>query len=547
MYPHQITGFKYKRLLTIIVWFTLVSCGNKHKEHIANTIRLNYSSGTLESMDPAFAKDLYAMWTDHMLYNTLVETDENLKIVPSLAKTWEVSDDGLIYTFHLRADVSFQNVSEFHGRKMTAHDVVYSFNRIISPEVASSGAWIFNDKVIKDNPFVAVDDSTLTIHLIKPFRPLPQILSMPYCSIVPHEVVEKWGKDFRAHPCGTGPFQFHYWDEGNTLVLKKNPHYWQHDETGKQMPYADAVQIGFVDSKATEFMLLLQGNLDFVNSIDGSFKDLVLTKKGELKKEFENKIQLSKRTYLNTEYIGFLTDTANPVMSGQAQCDYLVRRAINYAIDRNKMVTYFKNGAVLPASSGFIPAGIAGHDDAGSFGYHYDVAKALELLKQAGHPNGKGLKPLHILTPPTWEDAVNFIATQLQEIGITLEVEVIQPNIMRQQVSKSQALMFRNQWIGDYPDAETFLAFFYSKYPAPPNYTRFNNATFDKWYEESMNLPDSQRFIKYRQMDSLVTYYAPVIPLFYDRMLHFTNTRISGFTSTPMNLIDLKRVKINVQ
>lgn len=294
-------------------------------------------------------------------------------------------------------------------------------------------------------------------------------------------------------------------------------------------------------------MLLLQGKLDFVNSIDGSFKDLVLTKKGELTKEFGNKIHLTKRTYLNTEYIGFLTDTTSPIMQGQAQRDYLVRRAINYAIDRNKMVTYFKNGAVLPATSGFIPAGIAGHDTTKSFGYTYNPAKALALLKQAGHPNGKGLKPLHVLTPPTWEDAVNFIATQLQEIGITLEVEVIQPNIMRQQVSKSQALMFRNQWIGDYPDAETFLAFFYSKYPAPPNYTRFNNTTFDKWYEESMNLPDSLRFVKYRQMDSLVTYYAPVIPLFYDRMLHFTNKRISGFTSTPMNLIDLKRVKINAQ
>jgi oligopeptide transport system substrate-binding protein len=416
----------YKFLLFCLCCFVLPSCSTQHREHIANTMRLNYSSGTLESMDPAFAKDLYAMWTDHMLYNTLVETDENLHLVPSLAKSWEVSEDGLLYTFHMRTDVSFQDAPELpNGRKMNAHDVVYSFNRIISPEVASSGAWIFNDKVVETNPFVAVDDSTVQIHLSKPFRPLPQILSMPYCSIVPHEVVEKWGKDFRAHPCGTGPFQFHYWDEGNTLVLKRNPKYWETDETGKQLPYADAVQIGFVDSKATEFMLLLQNKIDFVNSIDGSFKDLVLTKKGELKKEFENKIHLTKRTYLNTEYIGFLTDTANPIMQGQAQRDYLVRRAINYAIDRTKMVTYFKNGAVLPATSGFIPAGIAGHDDAGSFGYHYDVAKALELLKQAGHPNGKGLKPLHVLTPPAWEDAVNFIATQLQEIGITLEVEVI--------------------------------------------------------------------------------------------------------------------------
>ena len=165
----------------------------------------------LESLDPAFAKDNNTMWAAHMIYNTLVETDTLLHLVPSLAKRWAVSDDGRIYTFTLENNVYFHDnplFPEGKGRKMTAHDVVYSFSRIIDPKIASSGAWIFNDRVVADSPFVAVNDTTVQVRLKEPFRPLPEILSMPYCSIVPREVAEHYGRDFRSHPCGTGPFQF---------------------------------------------------------------------------------------------------------------------------------------------------------------------------------------------------------------------------------------------------------------------------------------------------------------------------------------------------
>jgi peptide/nickel transport system substrate-binding protein len=111
-------------------------------------------------------------------------------------------------------------------------------------------------------------------------------------------------------------------------------------------------------------------------------------------------------------------------------------------------------------------------------------------------------------------------------------------------MSRSEVPMFRAQWIADYPDAETYLVFFNGDFPAPPNYTRFNNNTFNKWYAESLNLPDTARWQMYQRMDSLVMSYAPVIPLYYDRLLHFTQNRISGFSANPMNLIDIKRVRI---
>jgi peptide/nickel transport system substrate-binding protein len=367
---------------------------------------------------------------------------------------------------------------------------------------------------------------------------------MSYCSIVPKEVVEHWGKDFRSHPCGTGPFKFHYWDEANMLVLHKNPNYWESDSLGKQLPYLDALQISFIDSKATEFLLFLQGKLDFVTGIDGSFKDLVLKKDGSLQPSYKGKFKLKKQTYLDVEYIGFLMDTTNVLMKDAPTRNQMVRQAINYAIDRNKIVTYFRNGIGIPATSGFIPAGLPGHDSSGSFGYYYDPKKAMELLKQAGYPNGKGLATLKIMTPDIWADIVNFVASQLQDVGIPVQVETIQPNVLKQEMSRSNAACFRGLWIADYPDAESYMAFFNSRLPAPPNYTRFSNSTFDKWYDESMNAPDTLRWELYRKMDSLVMSHAPVIPLFYDQILHFSQNNITGMTSTSMNIIDLKRVKI---
>ena len=526
--------------------FVASSCNHHTQADSKNVFHLNISSGYLESLDPAFAKDLNMMWIDHMVYNTLVETDEHLHTVPSLATKWEVDESGLTYTFHIRSDVYFHNNVLFdggRGRKMTAHDVVYSFMRIMDPKTASPGAWIFNGKVAVTNPFVAIDDTTLQVNLRSPFRPLPEILSMSYCSIVPHEVAEHWGKDFRNHPCGTGPFSFSYWDEGNALNLLRNEHYWEKDSAGEKLPYLSAVQLSFVDSKATEFLLFRQGKVDFVNGVDGSFKDLLISKDGNLKKEFQDKFHLDKSTYLNTEYLGFLIDSTSSVMKDEPTRNRLVRQAINYAIDRKKIVTYFKNGMEIPATQGFIPAGMPGYDPNATYGYHYDPARAQQLLAAAGYPNGRGMKPIKILCPNNFEDIVNFVASELQEVGITANIDLIQPNILKQQMSKSQAVFFRAQWLADYPDAETYLVVFNSRFPAPPNYTRFSDVLFDKWYNESLNLPDTARRALYRKMDSLAMSYAPVVPLYYDRLYHFTPNNMTGFRSNPMNIIDLRRVR----
>ncbi len=523
----------------------LLGCSKGGESGAGKTVfRINLSSGSLESLDPAYAKDLYTIWTAHAIYNTLTEVDSAGNLQPSLAKSWTVSPDGKHWRFVLRGDVRFQDNPAFaggQGRPLTASDVVYSFRRILDPAIASSGAWIFNDRVDSLKPFEAPDDTTFLLHLQEPFSPLPALLSMAYCGIVPQEVTEKWGREFRRHPCGSGPFQMADWEEGAALILHRNPHYWERDSAGKALPYLDAVQYSFYDSKATEFLLFLQGDLNFVNNIDGSFKDLVLRKDGQVKPEFQDKFQLLQGGYLNTEYLGILVDTSNVLLKGSALRQRFVRQAIGWAIDRERIRRYFRNGLVVAATGGFIPPGLPGH--AAGSGFSYQPQKSLELLAAAGFPKGTGLPAVVIQTPDNYLDIVQFVCSQLAEVGIKARAEVLQPNILRQQMSASKSAFFRAQWIADYPDAETYLAPFYSQLPAPPNYTRFQNAQFDKWYEAAVSLPDTPRWELYRKMDSLVLSEAPVIPLFYDRRNHFVSPAVRGFQSDPMNTIELKRVR----
>ncbi len=484
------------------------------------------------------------MWAVHQLFNTLVETDQQLNLVPSLAYRWEVSEDRKTYTFHLRQDVFFHDDVAFaggNGRKMTAEDVTYSLRRLIDPETASTGAWIFNNRIHPDNGFETVDDSTFRLNLLQPFTPILGLLSMQYCSIVPREVVSKYGKDFRRHPCGTGPFRLQSWEEGQALIMVKNEKYFERDSAGRRLPYLDAIKTTFYDNKATEFLLFRQGKLDFTNDIDASFKDEVLNKNGQLKEEWKGRIRLSKHPYLNTEYLGILVDSSGSFGKQSPLRTKKVRQAMNYAIDRRKMMLYLRNSIGIPAESGFIPAGLPSYDSSLVRGYRYDPAKARALLTEAGYSAGKPLPQVKLLTVPIYADLGSFVARQMEEVGIDVQVEVIQKSLLLEQTAKSQALFFRGSWIADYPEAENYLSVFYSKNPAPPNYTRYNNPVFDRLYEQAiLEDNDSTRFALYRRMDQIVMDDAPVIPLWYDEVIRLVQLNVRGFEPNGLNLLELR-------
>ncbi len=534
--------------LLILTTCLLTTCTSKKKS--GNVFRINQVAG-VESLDPAFAKNLNIMWHTNNIYNRLIEYDANMNITPSIAKSWSVSPDRMTYTFTIRSDVYFHDNDAFpngKGRLLTASDIAYSFNRIIDEEVASPGAWIFNGNVALQKPFDAINDTTFVLRLRKPFNPIMGILSMQYCGIVPKEVVEKWGKDFRAHPCGTGPFVLNHWEEGVVITYKRNEHYWEYDHKGQRLPYLDGVKASFVDSKATEFLMFMQGDLDFMNGVDASFKDQVLTKNGLLKKEYQKNISLHKQAYLNVEYLGILQDSAKT--KTRILLNKKIRQAVNYGFDRKKLVLYLRNNIGQPALHGIIPPGVAGYSDKQA-GYQYNPTKAKQLVQEVQHAlktknnSEAGNIKLTLLTPDNYTDRCSFIASELKEIGIDVQIEIIQPNLLREQMSNSKADFFWATWIADYPDAESYLTLFYSKNTAPPNYTRFKNPIYDALYEESLITKDEKHQLAlYKKMNEIITEEAPCVPLFYDELVHFVQNRVKNFQANSLNLMDWKRLQI---
>lgn len=541
----EMTFRLYKYLIFLTAGLSLfASCYNNKKEQ-GSYFYYNEQSG-IASLDPSFAKNQSIMWAVHQLYNTLVEVDSQLHIKPSLAKRWEVSADRTIYTFYLRNDVLFHDDPCFEngkGRKLTARDVAYSLQRIMDPRTASPGAWIFNDKVDSVDGFKAIDDTTFQVKLLRPYNPILGILSMQYCSIVPEEAVKKYHSDFRRHPVGSGPFQFVAWQEGQGLILKKNRHYFEIDSTGARLPYLDGIRVSFYDSKATEFLLFRQGKLHFINEIDASFKDEVLTKKGTLHKEWAGKVVLHTHPFLNIEYLGILTDTSNSLVKNSPIRLKKIRQAINYGFDRQKMVLYMRNSIGIPAQSGFVPAGLPSFDSTKVKGYRYNPQLARQLLKEAGYTTGS--LPIKLLTIPVYANMADFIARQLEDIGISVQVEVVQKSLLLEMTSTSKALFFRGSWIADYPDAENYLSVFYSKNPAPPNYTRYRNKEFDALFERALaENNDSARYQLYRQADQVMIQDAPVVPLWYDVLIHLVQPGVEGFEPNPLNLLELRKTRI---
>ncbi|MFO8087119.1 MAG: ABC transporter substrate-binding protein [Bacteroidales bacterium] len=540
----------YALFYSVFFLMMLMSCHQKEEEHAKTVFRYNQASN-ISSLDPAFARDQATIWGTHQLFNGLVQLDSNLIVRPSIAYDWRISDDGKTYTFYLRNDVFFHSHPIFQNREerqVTAHDFVYSFNRLLSPDLASPGAWVFSnvEKSQKTYAFKAIDDTTLQIKLKHSFPPFLGILTMKYCSVVPEEVVRHYKDEFRKHPVGTGPFYFKLWEEDIKLVLLKNPEYFETDSSGQPLPYLDAVAVSFIIDKQSAFMEFVRGNLDFLSGLDASYKDELLTRNGSLNPEYRDRIKLISEPYLNTEYLGILVDTTLDDFKDSPLRYRKLRQAINYGFDRKKMMRYLRNNIGTPALSGMVPEGLPSFDSAAVKGYDYDPEKARSLLREAGYPNGDGMPPITLSTTSSYLDLSKFIQHQLQELGIKVKMNNVPPATLREMVAQSRVNLFRASWIADYPDAENYLSLFYSHNFAPdgPNYTHFSNHRYDALYEKAQVITDdSLRFDLYRQMDQLLMQEAPVVVLYYDQVLRFVWKNIHGLGSNPLNLLTLKYVK----
>jgi len=358
-------NFRY--FLFFPVLWLVFSCSEKQSQDREHLVFRYNESSNIATLDPAFARTQAEIWITNQLFNGLVQLDDSLNILPDIAKEWTISEQGKRYLFVLRSDVFFHKNPTFKDstRKVTARDFEFSFSRLKDKQTASPGAWIMRN--VKD--FKALNDTLFEIDLEKPFPAFLGLLTMKYASVVPKEGFEN-GYDFRKKPIGTGAFCFKFWEENVKLVLRKNPIYFEKDQNGNPLPYLEAVAVTFLPDKQSGFMQFVQGKSDFISGLDASYKDEILSPKGELQPAYHDKIKMLSGSYLNTEYLGFKLDNQSVLT------DKRIRLALNYGFDREKLVAYLRNNIGTPATNGFVPLGLNGRYENG-FEYNYEKAKNL--------------------------------------------------------------------------------------------------------------------------------------------------------------------------
>ncbi len=519
-----------------------------------NSSSVNYfrynEDASVQSIDPAFVRSQAENWLCSQLFEGLVELNEHLEIVPCLANGWTISEDFKTLIFSIKPNVWFVDAQHKKVKEMNAHDVVSSFLRIVNPQTASPGAWVFNDKIrmdlIESNdtlhsefPFKAITKDSIQITLSQSFRPMLSLLAMPYCFIHLHN-------DKGAHflPLGTGPFTLKAWEKNVTLLMQKNRHYHQymHD---LPLPLLEGVWVDLNKNKQSAFMGFLAGKYHFFNGIYSLSKDELFTQSGALKEKYQTRFHLISGPFLNTEYIGFnLEKRPEGIVDDH---DYLIlRTCLNIATQRSEIVTFLKNGFGEPSLSGFIPYGLPIYDTYRHSNVIEDPKRAEYLMTQLGFgPQNRLTLSLH--TTSDYVDIALLLKNQWSKIFVDLKVEIHQGGFLRQLIKKGDIEMFRGSWIADYPDPENFLACFYSPYKTPygPNYTRYHNPTFDSIYRISnYSSAPINRYEWHAKADQLLQSDFPVIFLFYDKTVRLTQSNVKGLPSHPMNFLNLKKVHL---
>lgn len=530
---------------------------------------INEIRGNPSSMDPVRMNSKVEDDIATNIFDRLVDNDSKLDLIPELAKSWEISPDGLTYTFHLRDNAFFHDdpcFPENKGRKFIARDAKYSFERVCDAKTLTSGFWIFQDIVAGANDyfnrdslkksgknisevtgFQAVDDTTFVIKMAKPYAPFMQHLATSFGFITAKEAVDKYGKDFFQHPVGTGGFVFDHWKPDEEIILKRNPKYWQSDNAGNQLPLLDEIKFTFIKDDKTLFANFERGVLDEDFTLPTEiFQSLVTTDK-KLTSQYEKKYQLQHVTAMNSYFIDILCTSLQ-------YSNMALRRAMSFAIDREQIVKYIlKSAPHGPAHNGIVPPGFSKYPIGEVHGISYNTDSARYWLKQSGY--GDGGKELSITLSVYNEPRPMQIANAVQHmwqatLGAKVDLHVMQASQLIDESEDGKLDVWVTRWYADYPEVENFLNLQYGKLIPPslsmksyPNSTRWNNNEFNKYFEQALATTDETERLKlYAKAENIVAYESPAIPLFYEEHHRLLQPWVRDNPLDPMNRIDLKWV-----
>jgi ABC-type transport system substrate-binding protein len=395
------------------------------------------------TLDPAIGYDWQNWSMIKSIFDGLMDYDPGTtNLRPGLAESYSVSDDGMVFTFKLRAGVKFHN-----GREMNADDVKYSFDRVTNPTTQSPGAGFFGSikgyeeitagAVSTLDGVKVLDPATVEITLTRPDATFLHVMALNFASVVPKEAVEAAGDDFGKQPVGTGAFSLAEWTLGQRLVFKKNADYWR-----AGIPYLDGVTFEVGQEPVVALLRLQNGEVDVPG--DG----IPPAKFQEVMSDPEQAARVVEGGQLHTGYITLNVNT--PPMD-----DVRVRQAINMAINKARIVQII-NGRAVPATQP-LPPTMPGYTD-GYAGYAFDVEGAKALLAEAGHPDGFETE-LYVMNTDPNPRIAQAIQRDLDAIGIKASIKSLaQANVIEAGGNGSAPMIWSGgmAWIADFPDPSNF-------------------------------------------------------------------------------------------
>lgn len=560
------------------VLILLFACNSEQQVELREAEGDRFYGGVFNYNETEYFKSLYPLNVTEVvghrlvtqIYEGLVRFDNGdvNNLIPTLAEYWDVDSTGTVYVFKIREGVFFHDDPCFpdgKGREITAHDFVYCLTKACEADDMNQGFNFYKDLILGaedyynasksgDDPAEglegvrALDDFTLEIRLVKPYASFLYRLALPFAAVFPREAVEKYGTDkMNTEKCvGTGPFYIAQLMPDQEVILQRNPSYWGDDEFGNQLPYLDGIRIQFIKEDKNVLSEFKKGSLDLKYRLPLELIPEVLTPEGKLTEAYSS-YQLQEISEFTLQYYGFQTKDE---LFGNMD----VRKAFNYAIDREAIVDFTLKGQGYPANYGVVPLGFRNYPNESVEGYTFDPDKARAHMDAAGFPNGEGFPEITLQINEgggrntSIAEAIKKMLEDNLNITIVLTKKPFKQHLT--EIETGYVNFWRLGWVADYPLPETFLELFYGKH-VPENLhdrsyinsTRYQNPVYDSLYEEAIQTMDEmERNMLYSQLDQIAIGDAAILPIYYSKNIRLLQPNVRNLPQNPMEYRNLREV-----
>ena len=481
------------------------------------------------TLDPALARESSSNLYIMQIFSGLLAFDQDMELVPDIAYDWDVSEDGLTYTFYLRTGVVFHD-----GSPVTAYDFEYSFERACDPSLGSQTAGTYlgdivgvNEKLSGEDEEISgitvIDDYILEITIDAPKVYFLSKLTYPVAFVVDEESVAS-GDEWWQEPNGTGPFGLMEWDEDELLILERNDLYY-----GEK---ANLEYVVFLLWGGVPIRMYETGEID-VAYVSLADIDRVRDPENPLNSELEVFPELS------VFYIGF--DTADPPFD-----DPLVRQAFCLAVDKDKIIKLVLKDTAIEAD-GLLPPGMPGYNE-GLEGWDFDPDRALELISQSSYGDVSNLPMITITTYGYGGNISSVLGAVINEwrvnLGVEVEVRQLEPDDYFYMLMEEKDQMFEYGWIADYPDPQDFLDILFHS-DVENNVGEYSNPEIDALLEQAAVETDEEaRMEMYQEIEQMLVDDAAFLPLYFGESYVLVKPYVEGYYLNPQGIPILKDVSI---